>query len=89
LRLQNASGTRVAQRATMSGPFITLADYIVSESFDYGYRGPHAATMLDVHCALAQPKTVKDLVAESKRTETSTLLKVIAYMYREGLIVVT
>ena len=87
LRLQNASGTRVAQRATMSGPFITLADYVVSESFDYGYRGPHAATMLDVHCALDQPKTVKDLVAESKRTETSTLLKVIAYMYREGLIV--
>jgi flavin-dependent dehydrogenase len=86
LTLQNASGTRVAQRATMSGPFITLADYVVSTTFDYGYRGPHAATMLDVHCALAQPKTVKDVLAESKQTDTSTLLKVIAYMYREGLI---
>ena len=87
LRLQNASGTRVAARATMSGPFITLADYVVSETFDYGYRGPHAGTMLDVHCALAQPKTVKDLIAENKRTGTPTLLKVIAYMYREGLII--
>jgi flavin-dependent dehydrogenase len=89
LRLQNASGTRVAQRATMSGPFITLANYVVSATFDYGYRGPHAATMLDIHCALAQPKTVKDLVAGSKRTGSSTLLKVIAYMYREGLILDT
>jgi len=42
--------------------------------------------MLDVHCALAQPKTLKDLIAESKRIDPATLLRVVAYMYREGLI---
>ena len=87
LKLRNAFGTGIAKRATITGPFIDLAEYLVSATFDYGYRGPYASTIIQVHQSLAQPKTMKDLIAEVKGTDASTLLKVIAYMYREGLIV--
>jgi len=84
--LGNAPGTGVAKRPTMSGTFIELAEYVVSAVFQYGYRGAHASTILRIHRSLAQPKPLHALLAELRSRDVSGLLKVIAYMYREGLI---
>lgn len=86
LRLRNAAGTKIAPKPTMSGPLIELTDYVVSSTFEYGYRGGAGTTILSLHRSLTHPKSVQELIDEHKGSETSTLLRVISYMYREGLI---
>lgn len=86
LRFRNAPGAKIAGRPTMSGSFIEVVEYVVSSTFEYGYRGSHAATILEIHRSLRSPKSLNELIAEHNKYETPTLLKVIAYMFREGLI---
>ncbi len=96
LTFQNAAGVRIAQRPTMSGSFIELNEYLVTTTFDYGYRGKYAALFMTVHRALSSAKALQQLIADLSRTaayrfilppvERPVLLHVIAYMYREGLI---
>ncbi|MBI4471800.1 MAG: tryptophan 7-halogenase, partial [Acidobacteria bacterium] len=86
LRLCNSATSRIAKRPTMSGQFIELADYIVTSRFEYGYRGPHAQTILDIHRSLGKPRHVTEILEENKRYEAGILLKVLSYMYKEGLV---
>lgn len=86
MQIRNASGTRIAQCPAMVGPLIEVAEYVVTPTFDYGYRGSHATTILAIHRSLSTAKSVRTIVAENNRFEISLLLRVISYMYREGLI---
>jgi hypothetical protein len=77
VKLQNSRGTKIEKRPTMSGPFVELVEYVVSESFSYGYRGGYATAILDIHRSLIRPKTIAEINGDRR---------ILAYMYREGLV---
>jgi 2-polyprenyl-6-methoxyphenol hydroxylase-like FAD-dependent oxidoreductase len=87
IRFRNIAGVSVAQRPAISGAFIELNDYVVSPRFQYGYRGANATSILHIHKALeAAPQTINQLLAANRQANVYGYLRILAYMYKEGLI---
>ncbi len=86
LCVRNAAGTRVAQKPAISGSLIELEEYLVSPAFEYGYRGAPGDAIRRIHRTLRVPKRVGEILDELAPLQTSMMLRIIAYMYREGLI---
>jgi 2-polyprenyl-6-methoxyphenol hydroxylase-like FAD-dependent oxidoreductase len=85
-RLRVAAGVQAARRPTISGHFIEMAEYVVSPRFDYGYRGLHAATILEMYRSFAEPRAIADVLNAGNARDAATLLKIVSYMYKEGLL---
>lgn len=86
LRLCNSPGVTIAPRPTISGTLIELNDYVISPRFQYGYRGAASAAILELHVLLRTPSSVNDVLAARPYKNASTVLRTLAYMYKEGLV---
>lgn len=83
LKLAPCRDVSVELRPSIAGSLIELSECLVPKRFPYGYRGPHAATMVKLFRDFHGVRTIRQVLSS---TSTSDTLKIIAYMCREGLL---